>query len=382
MMQMQRLILPTRAAVAAVLALAALGCDREPAVVAYKVPVAKPALAGVEQTKAAVKTSILAAIVPHDERVYFFKLMGPEATVAGAKDEFMQALLSVKFTGAGPAEAPLTWNAPTTWTKKPVDPGMRLATYSVGSGDKAAEFTIIPLGKESADTLANINRWRGQVTLPPIKADEINAQSKKVNVDNATAIVVEFTGTSSGAASPPMAGMAMDPMAAKSADAPIRRRSGAANIPMARPPEESSAAPAAPKFAVPPGWKTEANAQFAVATFSAGEGGDAVRITVSPLGSGAADPVINVNRWRGQVGLPPVKLEDLRQMAKPVDMAGDQGIQFDVAGESLRILVTMLPHDRAIWFFRISGPPAAVEKQRANYESFLKSIAFEAGSNG
>ena len=40
---------------------------------------------------------------------------------------------------------------------------MRYKTYRVGP--KELELTVIPLGKEAASVLPNVNRWRGQLGL-------------------------------------------------------------------------------------------------------------------------------------------------------------------------------------------------------------------------
>ena len=44
----------------------------------------------------------------------------------------------------------------------------------------------------------NVNRWRGQLQLPPIGADALAGESVQVPLDGATATVVDLLGTSAG----------------------------------------------------------------------------------------------------------------------------------------------------------------------------------------
>lgn len=67
------------------------------------------------------------------------------------------------------------YKTPAGWEEQKAG-GMRLAAFTVKAGDAVAEVTVIPLpmaAAEAASPIANINRWRGQVSLQPLTQKEI-----------------------------------------------------------------------------------------------------------------------------------------------------------------------------------------------------------------
>jgi hypothetical protein len=60
---------------------------------------------------------------------------------------------------------PFTWVTPGGWEEGKVS-SMRLASYNVPmSGGETGDFSLIQLGGGAGGTMANINRWRGQIGL-------------------------------------------------------------------------------------------------------------------------------------------------------------------------------------------------------------------------
>lgn len=71
------------------------------------------------------------------------------------------------------APAPFHFDAPVTWEEQPPST-MRLASYLVpGASVPAADFSIIALPGSAGGSLANVNRWRGQISLPPLNPTEL-----------------------------------------------------------------------------------------------------------------------------------------------------------------------------------------------------------------
>jgi hypothetical protein len=202
-----------------VLGFACAGCDQTEAIRHYRVPkslaadspkvpkAAAPKAAApkaaesppVASQSAASKPSqnagpqrMLAALVLQAERAWFFKAMGPEAPLGEHADAFRALVKSVRFADGKPQ-----WNLPEGWRQKG-ESGMRFATLEFGSADSPLELTVIPLpippGDRSAYVLSNVNRWRQQVNLSPIAASELDQQSEKVDLDGATAVVVDLHG--------------------------------------------------------------------------------------------------------------------------------------------------------------------------------------------
>ena len=67
-----------------------------------------------------------------------------------------------------PAASGLAWDLPPGWSEIPAKP-MRLASFTAPGGAECGLF-IFPTG---GDRLANVNRWRGQVGLPPLAEAEL-----------------------------------------------------------------------------------------------------------------------------------------------------------------------------------------------------------------
>jgi hypothetical protein len=116
----------------------------------------------------------------------------PEAPAGGSMAE----------TAVPTAEGPgLAWTAPAAWEAKPPS-AMRKATYAVpGPGGAAGDLSItaFPLSDVGGE-LANVNRWRGQVQLPPIGESDLPGAVDRWEQNGLTLTVVDFA---SGAAANP-----------------------------------------------------------------------------------------------------------------------------------------------------------------------------------
>lgn len=187
---------PTRAArrgcltlVCGLLALTLAGCRPDEAIRTYSIP--KEA----EEAPPAELPAgrMLGAVVVRPTQGWFFKLMGPSEAVAAQADAFQSFLKTVKFPAAGPP----TWQVPAGWREEPGGP-MREATLVIPSEPKPLELTIVKLprgGEDEADyVLKNVNRWRGQLQLPPIDKTQLAAETSPLELDGATATTVNIEG--------------------------------------------------------------------------------------------------------------------------------------------------------------------------------------------
>ena len=105
--------------------------------------------------------------------------------------------------GAGMAATPvatasgagLTWTAPTTWKAKPAS-AMRKGSFTIpGNGGAEAELSITAFPGDVGGELANVNRWRGQISLPPLAAGEAAAAVTRLTQADLTLTIVDFGGT-------------------------------------------------------------------------------------------------------------------------------------------------------------------------------------------
>jgi hypothetical protein len=115
---------------------------------------------------------------------------------------------------------------------------------------------------------------------------------------------------------------------------------------------------------------------MSVASFTVSGGGQEAALTITPLG-GNQDPLANINRWRRQVGLPP--LTDLGDdPPQPIDVAGVSGSLVDIGGPEGRTLAVIAPRGGMTWFYKLSGPDPLVKSQRDAFEAFVRSVRFDA----
>lgn len=182
---------------------------------------------------------MLAAIVPTDAKVWFFKLAGPADVVATQKDNFDAFIRSIRFgetageaanggggggapppsmpaghppvpgaapNGAAPGglnmspdtEAALSWSVPQGWRQDPNPRAMRAATFYVGPEDSQAELIVSRLSARSPGSfLDNLNRWRGQIGLEPL-SDPSAAQTNDIAVGDVAGRVVEIVNEHAG----------------------------------------------------------------------------------------------------------------------------------------------------------------------------------------
>lgn len=109
-------------------------------------------------------------------------------------------------------------------------------------------------------------------------------------------------------------------------------------------------------------------------------------VGVVPLPGMAGSDLDNVNRWRGQVGQPPVAKVDLAKLAEPVQIAGQAAQLYEQAGDNpgsgdkTRILAAVLRRGGTAWFFKMTGDDALVAEQKPAFIGFLKSYSFTPAS--
>lgn len=81
---------------------------------------------------------------------------------------------------ATPPSSELKWETPQGWKEVPAS-GMRKASFLVEAGGLQGDASIIILGGGSGSLAANVNRWRGQIGLSSLPADQIEKEAKSEN---------------------------------------------------------------------------------------------------------------------------------------------------------------------------------------------------------
>lgn len=292
---------------------------------------------------------MLAAIVLRPSQAWFFKFVGDPKGVAEHADEFNALLKSVHFSDDATPE----WSLPAGWTRQAGNQ-FRYATLAIGGTSLEVSVSALDWSgtEETEYVLSNINRWRGQVGLDPIAANELAEETKQIEIADGTATLVDFTGHgSSGSMSPPFAG----------------------RQPAVSPPTADG--PANLKYEVPAGWQEEPASGFRKASFKIHADGETGDVSVSDLAAAAGDLLPNVNRWRGQVGLEPMTQAEVEKQAETMDVGTRQGQYIEMIGDEKATLGVIVTTDDRAWFIKLTGEKKLVERQRENFKAFVHSLA-------
>lgn len=344
------------------------GCRPQARITKYTVP--KPELIDPTLTAAGEgkPQQTLAAIVPVEKTGWFFKLTGPPDVVGSARSDFDAFIASLKF--AGQPEPKPEWKMPPGW-KEQAGAGLRFATISIPADPQPLELTVIPLPRpeeqdEQTFLLSNINRWREQLTLPPLSAEQMAEQAKKVKLGDYTATVVDFSGRSSGSgmsASAPFAGSVAGP----ALPGPIAAPSGA------------DTASDSLQYTKPASWQEGQRNQFRKAAFTVQDGQKMVEITVIDLPPSSV--LDNVNRWRGQIGLERTTQAELSQAMTRITAGGIESdyielVGADMGGRREAIFGVIAVEGNRAWFIKLKGDAELAQREKANFEAFVRSLKF------
>jgi len=297
------------------------------------------------------------------------------------------------------------WDAPAGWQSQKAD-GLRAGSFIVTGGDGAtADVSIITFSGTGGDDLANVNRWRGQVQLPPITAAELSAQVRTIGTLAGPVSLVELTGTTGDAKAPsgllgawvrssdrvwffklagpaPLVAAQREPFmtflksvtltaGTPAGPAPAPSAAPAAGAAMTVPPPPADAAPL--RWTAPADWQAKAAGSMRKGSYSIGDAEVAITVFAGDVGGILA----NVNRWRGQAGLPPVDEAGLDAVTTQLTSHGLHFVATDAAGPApaaTRIVAVLVPWQGSTWFFKLTGPNEAVGRAKAAFLDFIQTV--------
>jgi hypothetical protein len=253
------------------------------------------------------------------------------------------------------------WDAPEGWKKGPPPDRMALASMDTGVEGEQVTITRLPnnpgMGQDEY-MLLNVNRWRKQLGLPGWDTQQMREQARPLPFRDGLSVTLQ----------------GRIPRASKNDDV-------ADSSPLAPPgstprsePEREAAAPPRLTYATPEGWEPGPPVGFSQVSLQAASGEQKVVVTVTAAGGELA---ANVNRWRGQLGLPQQSPDEIEAAAIPVEIAALSGKLFELSAEGRAIYGVVAPDDGVTWFVKMVGDAALAERERQHYRDFLKSIRFE-----
>ncbi len=324
-----------------------------------------------------IPQEMLGAIIADQSALWFFKLSGEPSQVGAARVDFRNWLGTVEFKDGEPQ-----WKLPKDWTQKPAT-GMRFATLSIPTNDLPLEATVTRLGFDGNWEQAvadNINRWRGQVSLAPSTEALAGAEVLKV-ADHPQAVFVDLLGTTkSGGGSSmgmgPMMGQGMGPMMSPGGMAPgAGGPAGAANPGQATPPAANDPAASGFAFEKPDSWRAGKGGVMRLLSFEAGEGEQAVEITVIRA---RGDEQANVERWFGEIraDVKPDLVQAAIGAAEEVPVGSVKGKLYRLDGDQDKATYAVIvpEADGGSLFVKMRGHGPTAKEQEAAFLSFLASL--------
>lgn len=353
-------------------------------------------------------------------------LLAASALVVAAcdKDDEIRAYQTPKETpfvpAATPASAPapssgptLAWDLPDGWTQSAGGADMRLATLTDARTDPPTVVTVTMLPGSAGSLLANVNRWRRQIGLEAVGEDALGSMTRPLEGGRLAATVVDMVGP--GAQAGPeqrlLAAIFETPgftwFFKASADHEVVGASEASVLTIFRSVHEASAGASAPAmpamasdmssssitsmptaaplaFDLPEGWTEDPTERPArLTTILAGSGEDVCELAVTRFPGDVGGELMNVNRWRAQLGLPAVD-STANEDTTPVEIDGVPGkvYRFSSPGEApgrAGMLVAMADQGGSIWFFKMTGPAGPLSEQRDRFVAFLRSVRLPHG---
>jgi hypothetical protein len=139
-------------------------------------------------------------------------------------------------------------------------------------------------------------------------------------------------------------------------------------------------------YQTPEGWtEHEASGMRLVRLSAPARSGRNLDVSAITL-PGTANPLDIVNLMRReQIGLQPIKEEEVDSLREKVEIGKSPGEMFDMVSaepvlqdnQKARILIAMLKDKDVVWYFKMAGDDESVRNEKPKFLQFLKSIDFD-----
>jgi hypothetical protein len=132
-------------------------------------------------------------------------------------------------------------------------------------------------------------------------------------------------------------------------------------------------------WTLPKGWTEERQGGMRYATLKAPQQGR-IDASVVVLPGPAGGELPNVNRWRGQIGLPPIDEAALATARTALKTPAGAVSVYDFTSEGQkksRLIAGLLEAGGSTWFVKVTGDAETVTAARADFLSLLGSLRLE-----
>lgn len=291
----------------------------------------------------------------------------------------------------------LAWEAPEGWVEQPAS-AMRQGSFLVPTENGELDVSVISFPGLAGGILANVNRWRGQVGMDPISEQELAAQliplPTRAGIVSYVELLPEQGEGTIGGILPYQGDSWFFKMTGTVAGVESQRENYLEWLQTLHPAQSAATAEATaagalpptdrggsqPKVEAPAHWVPTEISSMRVASFQIpGERGVA-DLSVIPLKGDGGGVLANVNRWRGQLDLPPVTEEGLSLVSEPITVGGHTGIWVAMRSEGpvgeqgfpLRVLAAIVDDGESSWFFKLAGENELVAQEQEQFRSWVE----------
>jgi hypothetical protein len=288
------------------------------------------------------------------------------------------------------------WSVPAGWIQLPAQQ-MRFATFQVDPSNPKIAVVVYSFGPESGALLPNVNRWESQIGAPTSSEADLPKVVKKLKSHGLEIDDIDIHGPAAEGQSEGQRMLAA--IIRVTGKVWFLKLAGSESVVAAHKAEydaflrsiefekgaspEPAGSPGLKAYRTPEGWMLDPEPKpMRVATFHVKDGSSDAEVIVSSLpGAQSGSPEANFNRWRGQVGLGPVK--DVNAVQSEAVAVGDvNGVLMEFGGTAepsssgKQILVVQALKSGSVWYFKLIGPAPLVAAQKKALVSFVGSIEF------
>jgi hypothetical protein len=333
-------------------------------------------------------------------KVYRVSKAPLEESASQQQDAMPTNTTAPRMPGGLAPTAEIAVTTPPNWEAQPLSQMRQASFLAKGENGAVADISFVSLGSAAGNVLENVNRWLGQLGQPPITEQELGETAQRLHTSLGDVTIVDLAGLPNNA-DPARDGRIIAAMMT-TADATLffkmrgnadlteaqknefikwvaavcNAQTQAAPSQMAVAPPQTTSAPQI-KWQTPEGWTEVAPSSMRYASFSApADDGGKIDISVVTFPGDGGSDADNVNRWRGQIGLSPVDSGTVTSQVAPLKTTDATFSTTDIAGDKTRTIAAWARRDGRVWFFKATGPNAAVEKEKPNFVKFIESVRF------
>ena len=129
-------------------------------------------------------------------------------------------------------------------------------------------------------------------------------------------------------------------------------------------------------WTVPTGWDEKPASRMRLGQFVVrGTNETKAELAVMAFPGDVGGELMNVNRWRGEVGLEPIEQRDV--VSELVAIGSEKGRLYEFVGAQQSTLVGWELKDETSYFFKLRGDKTVVAAARPAMNEFLKSVKFQ-----